>query len=85
MALAESAPTGPFENLHRGRAAQRQPMPPALLRYALACGLNGQPLAAERALRAICRMNIAERCDEARQSWQVLQARYPPLATIPAP
>lgn len=63
----------------------RYPHPPALLRLALAEGLNGQPEAAARTLRVLCAMHEPVRCREGRSSWQGLQARYPVLAAVPYP
>lgn len=72
-----------FDQLRK--VAQRHPFPPALLRYALAAGLNQRPEEARGALVALCHMHPQPRCDEARQSWQFAQSRYPELARIPAP
>jgi len=67
------------------RVVQRYGHPPALLRLALAEGLNGQPEAARDTLRRLCAMHLAQRCVEARASWSALQQQYPVLASIPAP
>ncbi|MBK7061895.1 MAG: O-antigen ligase C-terminal domain-containing protein [Rubrivivax sp.] len=64
---------------------RRYPHPPALLRLALAEGLNGHPHAASDTLRRLCAMHLAARCEEGRASWLELQAQYPVLAAVPAP
>ena len=74
------------EDVARMRRINRRYMPPAvMLRYALAAGLNGDPIDAERNLKLICSMWRPIHCDEGRQSWQQLQLRYPRLASIPFP
>ena len=64
---------------------ERNPMPPALLRYATAAGLNGQPGEATDALTRLCFMHGLERCREGRDAWQKLQQTYPKLETIAFP
>ena len=59
--------------------------PPALLRYALAAGLNGRPEESRRVLDLLCRSPPRRSCAEARESWTVTQARYPVLGTVSAP
>lgn len=66
-------------------AALRYPIPPALLRYALAAGLNGQPDVAVMTLQRLCAAHLQARCDEARQSWRALQATYPGLPDMATP
>jgi hypothetical protein len=63
----------------------REPRPPAQLRYALAAGLNGQPLEAQETLRRLCMMHPAPRCDEGRTSWVAAQQQHPVLRRIPYP
>jgi hypothetical protein len=75
----------PFELQRFKDVAQRYAHPPALLRLALAEGLNGEPLAATDTLRRICAMHTQPRCEEARDSWHALQSRYPQLGAVPAP
>lgn len=65
------------------RVVSRHPFPPALLRYALALGLNGRPQEAAAELRALCNMHPAVRCDEAKVSWQSARERYPQLGSFP--
>src|SRR5690606_26583080 len=67
------------------RVAMREPRAPALLRYALAAGLNQRHEEAAHALARMCRMNLARRCDEGRASWTALQQRYPTLLNVPYP
>lgn len=64
------------------RIAERYPYPPALLRLALAQGLNGDPQAASANLERICRMHPLPRCAEGRRSWILLQGRYPELRRV---
>ena len=61
--------------------------PPAMLRYALAAGLNGRPDDARRNLQLICQMWRPKHCEEGRKSWATLQERFPKLMPIeyPAP
>jgi O-antigen ligase len=65
--------------------AQRNPYPPALLRYALASGLNGRNEEAARMLRAICNLQPPPRCVEARDSWREAVLQYPELSTVALP
>jgi hypothetical protein len=58
---------------------------PAMFRYALAAGLNGDPAAAQLTLGRLCRIHLTPRCDEAREAWQSLQQRYPELASVRVP
>lgn len=64
---------------------ERRPFPPALLRYALAAGLNGRDDEARRALTALCHMHPAARCEEGRSAWRVAQERYPEIRSISPP
>jgi O-antigen ligase len=63
----------------------RNPIPPAMLRYALAAGLNGRTEEAKRTLRAICAIHPPDRCDEARESWHNARAQYSSLSTVSGP
>ncbi len=67
------------------QVSERFASPPAMLRYALAAGLNGDPATAALTLTRLCRIQKKERCDEARQSWPALQAKFPQLASVPTP
>lgn len=68
-----------------GRVAKRWPIPPVMLRHALALGLNGKPDEAQRALGQLCRIHSITRCRELAPAWASLQARYPVLAAIQPP
>ena len=67
------------------RVSMRFAYPPAMFRYALAAGLNGDPTGAQLTLGRLCRMHVTPRCDEARDAWQLLQVRYPELAAVRLP
>jgi O-antigen ligase len=64
---------------------QRFAPPAAMLRYALAAGLNGRDADALRNLRLICNMWTVKNCDEGRDSWRQAQEKYPQLRHIPYP
>lgn len=66
------------------RVAERFAYPPAMFRYALAAGLNGQPAMAERTIARLCRMHAPARCDEAIDGWQMARTKYPQLQPLPA-
>lgn len=59
--------------------------PPALLRLALAEGLNGNPEAAQDALRRLCAMHTPMRCIEGRDAWMALQQQFPALGAVAPP
>lgn len=65
--------------------SQRFAPPAAMLRYALAAGLNGRENEAARNLALICHMWPTRNCDEGRASWIALQKQYPQLTSIPFP
>jgi O-antigen ligase len=67
------------------RVALRSPSPPALLRYALALGLNGRHREANRVLSQLCKTASPDRCLEGNASWRALQAEYPALTAVPYP
>lgn len=67
------------------RVMQRNAYPPAMMRYALAAGLNGRPQEAELMLQRLCHMHAEARCDEARASWSAAQQQFAVLRPIPAP
>lgn len=67
------------------RTAERYANPPALFRYALVAGLNGQPDTAALTLKRLCRIHAKPRCQESRDGWVALQRRYPVLLTIAPP
>jgi hypothetical protein len=63
----------------------RHPYPPALMRYALAAGLNGRPEEAAATLRVICNLQPVPLCDGARQDWRTARQLYPELQRIALP
>jgi O-antigen ligase len=63
----------------------RNPSPPALLRFALAAGLNARVEESRQTLVRLCNMHKAPRCDEGRQSWAELQQQHAALRAIPYP
>lgn len=65
--------------------SQRNPFPPAMLRYALAAGLNGRPVEAGLTLRRLCAMHPPVRCQEGRDAWRSAQLAHPALREVPAP
>jgi O-antigen ligase len=65
------------------RVAQRHPYPAALVRYALATGLNGMPEESQRVLRAICNLHDPKSCRQARDLWREAQSQYPELVAMP--
>jgi hypothetical protein len=65
--------------------AMRHPMAPAMLRHAVAAGLNREPTEAGAVLQRLCKMHMASLCDQGRESWTQLQERYPELRLIPYP
>lgn len=65
--------------------ATRQPLAPAMLRYALAAGLNGQVEEAKEVLARICKMHSANLCADGRASWSTLQQQHPELRNISFP
>lgn len=78
FAREEARPGMSAEDLARmARVARRWPIPPAMLRHALAAGLNGQPEEARQTMARLCRMHSRERCRELGPSWAALQQRFP--------
>ena len=73
------------ELLWMRNVVERNPSPPAMLRYALATGLNKRPQDAAETLARLCNMHKSERCDEGRKSWAQAQSQYPTLAGIAYP
>lgn len=67
------------------RVSERFAHPPALLRYGLAAGLNGQPEQARLTLARLCRVHGRVRCEEGREAWGHLRSRYPQLADVDWP
>jgi O-antigen ligase len=63
----------------------RNAHPPAMLRYALAAGLNDRPEDAARTLALLCKMHTEERCAEGRSAWAEAQRNHPQLRPIAMP
>lgn len=81
-----AAPGMSEETLDRMKTLSRRFAPPAaMLRYALAAGLNGRKADAMRNLALICHMWPERNCDEGRASWAMLQQQYPQLNDIAFP
>lgn len=87
FARTEARPgMAPAEVAWMERVARRYPIPPVMLRHALASGLNGRPEEARQTLVRLCRMHARERCREIGPAWAALQQRYPQeLAGIAPP
>lgn len=67
------------------RVAHRYPYPPALMRYALALGMNHRPKDAALELRRLKQIQSAERFGEVRDAWPSLVKRYPQLKRVQLP
>jgi len=66
------------------RVVGRHAMPPALMRWALAAGLNGRASESVHTLRLLCAMHSPERCDEGRAGWAVARQTWKQLPEFPA-
>jgi O-antigen ligase len=66
------------------RVSERFAYPPAMFRYALAAGLNGQPDAAAATIARLCRMHAPPRCEEAIEGWALARQKFPQLQPLPA-
>ena len=64
---------------------ERTPSPPAMLRYAIAAGVNDRPQDSADTLVALCNMHKTTRCDEGRVSWAQLQLQFPALNAVSYP
>jgi len=67
------------------RVTERHAFPPAMMRFAVAAGLNDRKPAAALTLMRLCSMHPPPRCDEGRQAWQAAQQRWPTLMDVPLP
>ena len=67
------------------RMVERYPFPPAILRYAVAAGLNQRPAEAEQVLAWLCKIHSRQRCDEGIDSWRAAGELHPALSAIPGP
>ncbi len=84
--LTEARPGMSGATLDRLRVLNQRFAPPAaMLRYALAAGLNGREADAVRNLRLICSMWTVKNCEEGRVSWQQAQQKFPQLKHIAYP
>jgi O-antigen ligase len=66
-------------------ATQHFAPPTAMLRLALAAGLNHREAEAEKTLRLLCKIARRRHCDEARASWAAAQQEFEALRGIPFP
>jgi hypothetical protein len=67
------------------KVSERHGFSSVLFRYAVAAGLNNQPVVASETLARICHIYVPQRCIEAREGWATLQLRYPQLADMALP
>jgi hypothetical protein len=58
---------------------QRHAFPPAMMRYALAAGLNGRMPEAQLTLQRLCAMHSPDRCAESLDVWSAAQRSWPQL------
>ena len=65
--------------------SQKFAPPAALLRWAIAAGLNGREAEAGRSLKLLCHLWSKDTCDGVRKSWKLLQQEYPRLQAITFP
>lgn len=65
--------------------ARRYPIEPALLRYAKAAALNGQPEAAQDALRQSCLLFSRSYCDKLRVAWGEFASEHPGIEPVRFP
>jgi hypothetical protein len=86
FASAEARPAMlPHELEWMRRVVLRSPYPPALLRLALALGLNGRSDEAETILTNLCKTTSPLRCEEGRAAWRILQGKHPELVAVRYP
>jgi hypothetical protein len=64
---------------------ERNPERQAMLRYALAAGLNGRAADAASTLTALCKLRSSRLCSQSRQFWAEAQSLNPQLRNIPFP
>ncbi|MEY4564199.1 MAG: hypothetical protein RLZZ618_3476 [Pseudomonadota bacterium] len=76
----------PAELTHMRNMAFRFTMPGALIRYATAAGLNGQPQQAAAALALLCKTSLPKQCVEARAFWaELADNQHPELKAVALP
>lgn len=84
--LTEARPGMDENTLNRLRTLNQRFAPPAaLLRYALAAGLNGRDADAVRNLELICNLWTVKNCHEGRDAWRQAQKQFPQLRQISFP
>lgn len=84
FARTEAAPgMSPAEVDSMRRVSERFAYPPAMFRYALAAGLNGQPDAAATTIARLCRIHAPARCDEAIEGWAMARQKFSQLRPLP--
>jgi hypothetical protein len=76
-------PTSEIERLRL--TARRYPIETALLRYAKAAALNGQPLAAQEALRQSCLLFTSGYCDKLEVAWREFAGEHQEVEPVPFP
>jgi len=67
------------------KTSARYSYPPAMLRYALAAGLNGRGAEATRTLVRLCKIHEPRRCGEAHENWLSAEQTYPVLRGLAPP
>jgi O-antigen ligase len=65
--------------------SRRYPSPGALMRYAVAAGLNGRNEDALRSLQIMCRIAVQRHCDSGRRIWAAQAQWHLQLRAIPYP
>lgn len=76
----------PASEIERLRlTARRYPIETALLRYAKAAALNGQPLAAQEALRQSCMLFTPGYCDRLQVAWREFAGEHQEVEPVPFP
>ena len=68
-----------------GKVVSRYGYPPSLFRYALALGLNGRPIEAQRIMAVLQNTTNAEIYAEAFDNWASMAERYPQLSQVMPP
>lgn len=68
-----------------GKVVSRYGYPPSLFRYALALGLNGRPIEAQRIMAVLQNTTNAEIYAEAFDNWASMAERYPQLSQVVPP
>ena len=82
-AASRGMPVAKIQWMHK--VVQRYPYPPALLRYALAQGLNEDNTGARSTLNLLCSMHPSARCLEGQSAWLAARLQWPELREIQYP